>query len=87
MSQSNQSPDTLLYTLGQNAAAVGHLANYLAALRIVEHAKAQELSYVALFDESKRVNALAQYGRLELIKEIQQHLEPFIKQHQQQYTR
>lgn len=73
--------------LGQSSVAVGYLDNYLAALEPEAEFEFRIASEAALFDESRRATALAAFGRLEMVKRMRKHLEPYIIKHTQQYTR
>lgn len=77
----------VFHRLGQHAAVVGHLNNYLRVLEPDEERKFQALAEVALFDSEQHGAACVQYGRLQLVRELMRDLEPYIKQHDQQYTR
>ena len=71
--------DELFQELCKNAAVVGYLDRYLAALEPEEEAKLHYAAEAALFDAAKHPDACIRYGRLELVRQLRFKL--------QQYTR
>lgn len=83
----SRTSDEVFFILGKNAAVVGHLDNYLAVLEPEEESKLHTMAEAALFDDTQRIAACVQFGRLEMVREFRRNLASFVKQHNQQYTR
>lgn len=83
----SQPSEAALRELGHSATAVGYLNKYLEMVEREEQVKLHNMSEAALFDEARRNAALAQYGRLEFVREFRRQLAPYVASHEQQYTR
>lgn len=80
----SQPSDALFRELGKNAAVVGYLDRYLAALEPEEEKKLYSVAEAALFDEAQLQAARVQFGRLEMVRQLRRNLAPYIIE---QYTR
>lgn len=77
----SQPSNAFFHELGQHAAVVGYLANYLDALEPEVEADYRLAADAALFDDSRKATALAAFGRLELVRRMRKQLEPYKQQH------